>query len=91
MNIPCRYYLDYWWVYSPKAATNSYDLNTVLNHDYFISNRGFFWDLCNASEALQKVRVDVVTKISVIQTSSLMLLLMMIRLSRWEPIFARFR
>jgi hypothetical protein len=40
------YYIDYWWTLSPVAHNNSYSLNTVTNHDYFIAQRGFFFDLC---------------------------------------------
>eukprot|EP00026_Physarum_polycephalum_P004237 Phypoly_transcript_04254.p1 GENE.Phypoly_transcript_04254~~Phypoly_transcript_04254.p1 ORF type:complete len:707 (+),score=82.02 Phypoly_transcript_04254:55-2175(+) len=37
------YYIDYWWVLAPTPTP--YLTNTASNHDYFIANRGFFWDL----------------------------------------------
>eukprot|EP00760_Papus_ankaliazontas_P015282 PhM_4_TR16445/c0_g1_i1/m.12405 len=36
------YYIDYFWT---TVATPPYGQSTVLNHDYFISKKGFFFDL----------------------------------------------
>eukprot|EP01113_Clastostelium_recurvatum_P007970 TRINITY_DN13732_c0_g1_i4.p1 TRINITY_DN13732_c0_g1~~TRINITY_DN13732_c0_g1_i4.p1 ORF type:complete len:563 (-),score=135.34 TRINITY_DN13732_c0_g1_i4:304-1992(-) len=37
------YYIDYWW--TGHAQGSPYITNTVSNHDYFIANKAFFWDL----------------------------------------------
>jgi hypothetical protein len=38
------YYLDAWWIKNPEAGGNRQN-HTLTNHDYFIANRAFFWDL----------------------------------------------
>jgi len=38
------YYIDAWWIRNPKPGKD-YSNHTLTNHDYFISRRGFFWDL----------------------------------------------
>jgi hypothetical protein len=38
------YYLDYYWTTQPNVS-DPYQKSTVLNHDYFIANRGFMFDL----------------------------------------------
>lgn len=36
------YYLDYFWT---TVAAQPYSMNTVVNQDYFISQKAFFFDL----------------------------------------------
>jgi hypothetical protein len=37
------YFIDAWWLREPRRARA--DMHTLSNHDYFISHRGFFFDL----------------------------------------------
>ncbi len=36
------YYLDAYWISEPGGDAQ---LHTLTNHDYFVANKGFFWDL----------------------------------------------
>lgn len=38
------YYIDAWWIRNPEPGID-FQNHTLTNHDYFISNRAFFWDL----------------------------------------------
>ena len=37
------YYIDYYWVQNPTAVPLNH--HTLTNHDYFVSKKGFFFDL----------------------------------------------
>ena len=37
------YYIDAYWLQNPAAS--SFYNNTLVNHDYYVANRGFFFDL----------------------------------------------
>jgi len=37
------YYIDYYWIQKPTASILNH--HTLTNHDYFISKKGFFFDL----------------------------------------------
>lgn len=37
------YYIDYYWVQKPTASILNH--HTLTNHDYFVSKKGFFFDL----------------------------------------------
>jgi hypothetical protein len=37
------YYIDSFWLQLPRQSST--DMHTLSNHDYFIANRGFFFDL----------------------------------------------
>lgn len=44
------FFIDYYWTVVPQGSgrqgqASSYDLNNVVNHDYFVSQKAFFWDL----------------------------------------------
>ena len=41
-SVSLAYYLDYYWT---REATTPFVLNTVGNHDFFISRKAFFFDL----------------------------------------------
>lgn len=49
------YYIDYFWT---QVANNGrpYSLNTLFDHDYFIANKGFFWDLSVWDDEVKKKR-----------------------------------
>ena len=38
------YYIDSFWIKNP-APGHDFQNHTLTNHDYFISHKGFFWDL----------------------------------------------
>lgn len=58
------YYLDAWWIRHPQGYVPNHSLS---NHDYFISERGFFFDLSPWDDETpvddrgQKVGTDVAT------------------------------
>lgn len=59
------YYIDAYWLHNPSAST--FWNNTLVNHDYYVANRGFFFDLdpwndeAPVDDPMQKPGTDAAT------------------------------
>ncbi len=68
------FYLDAWWIRNPEAGGEVQN-HTLTNHDYFISHRGFFWDLlvwkdeAPVDDPGQKTGTDYNTLIEILKVS----------------------
>eukprot|EP01012_Entosiphon_sulcatum_P034597 TRINITY_DN4389_c0_g1_i1.p1 TRINITY_DN4389_c0_g1~~TRINITY_DN4389_c0_g1_i1.p1 ORF type:complete len:733 (+),score=77.00 TRINITY_DN4389_c0_g1_i1:27-2201(+) len=75
------FYVDYYWVTSAQAGKHNDPLgySTITNHDYFVANKAFFWDLdvwgdeTPTDDPSQKVGTDRNTLISVLQSANVKL------------------
>ncbi len=69
------YYLDAYWLRNPGAGGNIWN-NTLVNHDYFVSQRAFFFDLdpwpdeAPVDDPGQKPGTDAATLAALLQSAN---------------------
>ena len=69
------YYIDAFWIKDPTPGKD-FSNHTLTNHDYFISQQGFFWDLnvwqdeVPVDDPHQKLGTDYLTLIEILRSAS---------------------